>query len=316
MVRCRRWPVGSPRSGCCLGAAGYALVHASEVLPIIAHPAARCLLHPWWLRSGRCSRACCTSTGSPTSRTGSGARTTSCAGSRSCPTATSALSERRRSLSRSSWSLLRSRRFWRSPHELPLLLVPALARFSATAGCWFGTPAREGGLGRSVMARPTVLGAVPALVVLAVVLAALVGRLRCWRERLFGGLGLVLALGHPPRARGTVRRRHRRRAGRERAADRDHPVCRIRDGVVSAMHETVLLIVRHPETEANINGRFVGQGESPYTAEGRRQARRLPRKLARFRPDVVWSSPLRARAGRRAAHEPARGRTASTWTSA
>jgi broad specificity phosphatase PhoE len=56
--------------------------------------------------------------------------------------------------------------------------------------------------------------------------------------------------------------------------------------------ETVLLIVRHPETDANISGRFVGQGESPYTAEGRRQARRLPRKLARFRPDAVWSSPL------------------------
>jgi alpha-ribazole phosphatase len=58
------------------------------------------------------------------------------------------------------------------------------------------------------------------------------------------------------------------------------------------MTTTDLLIVRHPETEANINGRFVGQGESPYTAEGRRQARRLPHKLARFGPDVVWTSPL------------------------
>ena len=34
-----------------------------------------------------------------------------------------------------------------------MLLVPALARFSATAGCWLGTPARAEGLGRSVMAR-------------------------------------------------------------------------------------------------------------------------------------------------------------------
>ena len=58
------------------------------------------------------------------------------------------------------------------------------------------------------------------------------------------------------------------------------------------MKETVLLIVRHPETEANVSGRFVGQGESPYTAQGRRQARRLPLKLSRFHPDVVWSSPL------------------------
>jgi len=55
---------------------------------------------------------------------------------------------------------------------------------------------------------------------------------------------------------------------------------------------TELLIVRHPETEANINGRFVGQGESPFTAQGRRQARRLPRKIALFHPDVIWSSPL------------------------
>ena len=61
---------------------------------------------------------------------------------------------------------------------------------------------------------------------------------------------------------------------------------------MSALKETLLLIVRHPETEANVNGRFVGQGESPFTAEGRRQARRLPLKLARFHPDVVWSSPL------------------------
>ena len=58
------------------------------------------------------------------------------------------------------------------------------------------------------------------------------------------------------------------------------------------MATTDLLIVRHPETEANVNGRFVGQGESPYTAEGRRQARRLPHKIAQFRPQLVWTSPL------------------------
>ena len=58
------------------------------------------------------------------------------------------------------------------------------------------------------------------------------------------------------------------------------------------MATTDLLIVRHPETEANVNGRFVGQGESPYTAEGRKQARRLPHKIAQFRPQLVWTSPL------------------------
>ena len=58
------------------------------------------------------------------------------------------------------------------------------------------------------------------------------------------------------------------------------------------METTSLLIVRHPETEANVNGRFVGRGQSPFTADGRRQVRRLPQKIAAFAPDVIWSSPL------------------------
>ena len=55
----------------------------------------------------------------------------------------------------------------------------------------------------------------------------------------------------------------------------------------------MLLIVRHPETEANVIGRFVGRGDSPFTAAGLLQARRLPSRIAAFRPDEVWSSPLR-----------------------
>jgi broad specificity phosphatase PhoE len=58
------------------------------------------------------------------------------------------------------------------------------------------------------------------------------------------------------------------------------------------MRETQLLIVRHPETVANVTGRFVGRGDSPFTAEGELQARRLPAKLAAFAPDEVWTSPL------------------------
>lgn len=58
------------------------------------------------------------------------------------------------------------------------------------------------------------------------------------------------------------------------------------------MAETWLLIARHPETEANVTGRFVGRGASPYTREGRRQARRMPNKIAAFAPDAVLSSPL------------------------
>lgn len=77
------------------------------------------------------------------------------------------------------------------------------------------------------------------------------------------------------------------------------------------MIETTILLVRHPETEANTAGRFVGQGESAYTAEGRRQVRRLARKLAHFQPDVLWSSPLEralavARRTSRLTHVPVR----------
>jgi broad specificity phosphatase PhoE len=59
------------------------------------------------------------------------------------------------------------------------------------------------------------------------------------------------------------------------------------------MSETVILLVRHPETEANVSGRFVGRGQTPFTPVGRRQLRRLPRKIAAFDPDTIWSSPLK-----------------------
>lgn len=59
------------------------------------------------------------------------------------------------------------------------------------------------------------------------------------------------------------------------------------------MKETHILLVRHPETEANVAGRFVGRGDSPFTRTGRQQLRRTPAKVARFAPDTLWSSPLR-----------------------
>lgn len=58
------------------------------------------------------------------------------------------------------------------------------------------------------------------------------------------------------------------------------------------MSQTDILLVRHPETEANVTGRFVGRGASPYTREGRRQLERLPGRVTSFAPDTVWSSPL------------------------
>lgn len=81
-------------------------------------------------------------------------------------------------------------------HERPLLLVPALARFAATFAAWLGTPAREGGLGRSVIRRPDVATALPALAVLVFVTAA-----AWWGYGLLGVLfvagGVVVALGVP-----------------------------------------------------------------------------------------------------------------------
>lgn len=53
-----------------------------------------------------------------------------------------------------------------------------------------------------------------------------------------------------------------------------------------------ILLVRHPETLANVTARFVGRGSSPLTSTGRAQLRRLPKKIAAFAPDVLWSSPL------------------------
>jgi len=58
------------------------------------------------------------------------------------------------------------------------------------------------------------------------------------------------------------------------------------------MRETDILLVRHPETEANVTGTLVGRGHSPYTPAGRRQLLRVPRKIAAFDPHVVWTSPL------------------------
>lgn len=74
-----------------------------------------------------------------------------------------------------------------APHELPLLLVPVVSRFSATAAAWLGNPARDGGLGRSVVGRPTTMALVIGVVPLA---GALVGM---WIG--FHWLGLALGAG-------------------------------------------------------------------------------------------------------------------------
>ena len=59
------------------------------------------------------------------------------------------------------------------------------------------------------------------------------------------------------------------------------------------MNEHRLLIVRHPETDANVTGRWVGRGDAPYTPLGIQQADSLTQEILRFEPDAIWSSPLR-----------------------
>ncbi|MDA3935367.1 MAG: histidine phosphatase family protein [Actinomycetota bacterium] len=58
------------------------------------------------------------------------------------------------------------------------------------------------------------------------------------------------------------------------------------------MKERRILLVRHPETEANVDGRFVGRGDAPYTARGERQAMLSVDEIVGFQPDEIWSSPL------------------------
>jgi adenosylcobinamide-GDP ribazoletransferase len=82
------------------------------------------------------------------------------------------------------------------PHELVVLLVPIMARFSATAAAWLGTPARPGGLGRSVIGRPNVLSVLIAVAPLACVVTLM------WKGYDLPGLllaifGLVAAFAVP-----------------------------------------------------------------------------------------------------------------------
>lgn len=57
-----------------------------------------------------------------------------------------------------------------------------------------------------------------------------------------------------------------------------------------------VLIARHPQVQANVDGRFVGSGESPFTPEGEEQCRALAAYIAAWGPDAIHTSPrLRAR---------------------
>lgn len=57
--------------------------------------------------------------------------------------------------------------------------------------------------------------------------------------------------------------------------------------------DTRFLVVRHPQTEANVDGRFVGRGDTPYTELGVIQRSLLSAEIAGWMPDRILSSPIR-----------------------
>jgi broad specificity phosphatase PhoE len=52
-----------------------------------------------------------------------------------------------------------------------------------------------------------------------------------------------------------------------------------------------VLVVRHPEVLANVEGRFVGTGESPFTERGEQQSAALAAYIAAWKPYSVHASP-------------------------
>jgi broad specificity phosphatase PhoE len=54
---------------------------------------------------------------------------------------------------------------------------------------------------------------------------------------------------------------------------------------------TQILLVRHPQTEANVDLRYVGSGDTPLTEEGRRQAAALVQRVVEWKPSALVTSP-------------------------
>ncbi len=55
---------------------------------------------------------------------------------------------------------------------------------------------------------------------------------------------------------------------------------------------TRIYLIRHAETETTIEDRFAGSQDMPLAPEGREHAEELATRLAQFRIDAVYSSPL------------------------
>lgn len=57
-------------------------------------------------------------------------------------------------------------------------------------------------------------------------------------------------------------------------------------------HQKRLLFARHGETEWNNSFRYQGRSDIPLNEAGREQARRLARRVAAWKPEVIVASPL------------------------
>lgn len=60
---------------------------------------------------------------------------------------------------------------------------------------------------------------------------------------------------------------------------------------MSEVRRGLVLVVRHPETRANADRRYVGTSESPYTPLGEAQAAELASLIAAWCPDRLYASP-------------------------
>ena len=58
------------------------------------------------------------------------------------------------------------------------------------------------------------------------------------------------------------------------------------------MKTTTLLLIRHGQTDWNVQGRYTGQSDIPINETGREQARRLAAELKALPPDVIYASDL------------------------
>ncbi len=56
---------------------------------------------------------------------------------------------------------------------------------------------------------------------------------------------------------------------------------------------TRLILIRHGETDWNVEGRYQGQADPPLNARGLEQARKLAAELSEVGIEIIYSSPLR-----------------------